>query len=289
MSPRFLVARNPDPDSSLPYLLWLPLGEEGLVLKARETWPRTSKVYCHRAEGEWPDDPEIVFDVPVRSCVRRGVAVDLVLERRREQRSQFVFTRLRGGREAIFWQTARTTKAARPAVRLPGRRASGLEGLAITVDSRERYAYRFAGRRVTVTRAALPVGDYAVLDGDELVGVVERKGLEDLARSLSDGSLAFRMAELAVHPRAAVVVEERYSALFKYEHVAAGWLVDLLARHQARYPAVPIVFCETRKLAEEWTYRFLGAAMAAHLDQPEHPTAPRAWVEGGTPHDREDR
>jgi len=25
---------------------------------------------------------------------------------------------------------------------------------------------------------------------------------------------------------------------------------------------VPIVFCETRPLAEEWTYRFLGAALA---------------------------
>jgi hypothetical protein len=25
---------------------------------------------------------------------------------------------------------------------------------------------------------------------------------------------------------------------------------------------VPIVFCDTRPLAEEWTYRFLGAALA---------------------------
>jgi hypothetical protein len=28
---------------------------------------------------------------------------------------------------------------------------------------------------------------------------------------------------------------------------------------QAQFPAVPIVFCETRPLAEEWTYRWLGA------------------------------
>ncbi len=33
---RFRVARNPDPESRLPYLIWLPL-EGGLVLKARET------------------------------------------------------------------------------------------------------------------------------------------------------------------------------------------------------------------------------------------------------------
>jgi len=47
----FVIARNPDGESSLPYLLRIPLGPRGVVLKARETWPRTSKVYCHRAEG----------------------------------------------------------------------------------------------------------------------------------------------------------------------------------------------------------------------------------------------
>jgi len=34
--PRFRVTRNPDPQSRLPYLVWLPI-ERGLVLKARET------------------------------------------------------------------------------------------------------------------------------------------------------------------------------------------------------------------------------------------------------------
>ena len=68
------------------------------------------------------------------------------------------------------------------------------------------------------------------------------------------------MAELASLPAAAVVVEDRYSALFKVERVQPGWLPELLARLQVRYPGVPIVFTETRKLAEEWTYRFLAAA-----------------------------
>ena len=54
----FLVARNPEPGSTLPFLIRLPLGPSGIVLKAREAWPRTAKVYCHRAE--WPDDAEIV-------------------------------------------------------------------------------------------------------------------------------------------------------------------------------------------------------------------------------------
>jgi hypothetical protein len=39
-------------------------------------------------------------------------------------------------------------------------------------------------------------------------------------------------------------------------------VAELLATLQVRYPSVPIVFCETRPLAEQWTYRFLGAALA---------------------------
>ena len=45
----FVVARNPDEDSTLPYLLRIPLGG-GVIVKPRETWPRTSKVYCHRVD-----------------------------------------------------------------------------------------------------------------------------------------------------------------------------------------------------------------------------------------------
>lgn len=73
---------------------------------------------------DWPSDAEILERVPVRSCVRRGASIDLVRNRSRENRSQLVFTRIRGGRQAIFWQTARTSKQARPAVSLPTARAA---------------------------------------------------------------------------------------------------------------------------------------------------------------------
>ena len=256
----FVIARNPDPESALPYLLRLPLPRP-VVLKARETWPRTSKVYCHRAE-EWPVDPDVVERVPVKSCTARGPAVDLVLDRGRENRSQLVFTRLRGGREAIFWQSARTNAKARPGVRTPTARASGLEQLQILVDSRERYPYRFSSQQATTVREALPCGDYGVRREGDLVAVVERKSLEDLARSLVDSRLAGQLAELASVPRAAVVVEERYSRLFSLPHVKPGFVADLLARVQVRWPAVPVFFAETRPLAEEWTFRFLGAAVS---------------------------
>jgi hypothetical protein len=265
MARRFLVARNPQEDPSLPYLLSVPVGP-GLLLKARDTWPRTARVYCHRLE-QWPDDAEILEDVPVLECQRRGVAVDLVLDRARESRSQFVFTRIGGGREGIFWQTRKVASTARPGARIPGRRISDLPGtLAIVVDTRERYPYRFAGQRAETTRAALSAGDYAVRDGGgRIIAAVERKTIGDLANGLNDGSLVFELTKLAGLPRAAVVVEDRYSALLRNSHAPSGFLPDLLARVQVRYPEVPIVFMETRPLAEEWTYRWLGAALAESI------------------------
>ncbi len=256
----FLIARNPEEGSSLPYLLRVPLGE-GVVLKARDTWPRTQKIYCHRAAG-WPPDAEVVERVPVRRCERRGAAIDLVLDRGRENRSQLVMTRARG-REMIFWQTARTAKQARPAVRVPTARGAGRDDLEIVVDTYERYPYRFADQQATTRRAALPAGDYGVEAEGRLVAAVERKGLQDLVASLTTGKLGYQLADLAAVGRAAVVVEERYSQVFRLEHVRPAVVLEGLAECQVRWPSVPVIFTETRKLAQEWTYRFLAAALAA--------------------------
>jgi ERCC4 domain len=256
----FVVAHNPDTGSKLGYVISLPLPEGPLVLKAAGTWPRTAKIYCHRAE-EWPEAAQVVETVPVRTCRRRGVAIDLVLERARENRAQFVFTHLHDGREAIFWQSPRTTAKARPGIRVPSRRAAGHVQLVILVDTRERYPYRFSHQQAGTERRALPAGDYGVEAQGEIVAVVERKTVADLAGRLVDGSLTYTLAELGTIERAALVVEDRYADLFKLGHVAPGFVADLLAAVQVRYPNVPIVFCDTRALAEEWTYRFLGAAL----------------------------
>ncbi len=203
----------------------------------------------------------MVDDLPVRSCRRRGIAVDLLLERRQRSRSQFVFTHLRGGRPAVFWQTSAAARSARPGVRVPTRRSWGRNDVVIAADTRERYAYRFVTQRASVQRRALRTGDYAVLDDQgEPLAAVERKSFANLEVDLVDGSLAFQLAELAELPLAAVVVEGRYADLLELEHVQPGFALDLLARVQVRYPGVPIVFPGPRKLAEEYTFRLLGAA-----------------------------
>jgi hypothetical protein len=260
----FVVARNPQDDSELPYLLRLPL-EGGLVLKARERWPTTARVYCHRFEDAWPEDTEIVEQTPALLCRRRGAAIDLVLDRPRLARSQFVFTQVKG-RDAIFWQTQKTARAANPGGRIP-RRRSLTEPVTITVDTRERYPYRFPQRPVETVRATVPAGDYAIHAPDgTILAAVERKSLDNLAATLSDGTLAFQLQRLAELPLAAVVIEARYSALHKLEHVDGSWLSDQLARLEVRYPEVHLVFADSRRYAEDWTYRFLTTALTDTTD-----------------------
>lgn len=254
-----LIATNPEPDSTLAYLLRVPLGE-GIVLRTAGTWPRTKALYCYRVPSdEWPVSPDIVERVPLRSCTRRGAAIDIVAARARENRSQLVFTTARG-RDAVFWQSPRTRKQARPQVSLPTARAAGIAELEIVVDAHEHYAYRFASQQVRTTSRALPCGDYGIIVDGSLVAAVERKSMPDLVGSLTSGRLRYALGELAALPRAAVVVEDRYSQIYKQERVRPALVADGIAECQIRWPNIPIVFCDTRSLAEEWVYRYLAAA-----------------------------
>ncbi len=143
------------------------------------------------------------------------------LDRGRENRSQLVFTKARG-RDAVSWQSPRTRKQARPDVRTPTARAAGIADLEIVADSHEQYPYRFASQQATVVKRALPCGDYGLIHTGRLIASVERKSLTDLVASLTGGKLRYALAELAALPRAAVVVEDRYSAIFKLDRRATG-------------------------------------------------------------------
>lgn len=251
----FLVAHNPIVTSKLPYLLHLPLAHGSIWLAAKESWPRSSRVFCYPVHPP-SAELDIIERIPVLSCRRNGPAIDLILNRTMLRRSQFVFVTNRGRRQ-IFWQTAKAAKAAKPGLRIPYVPARGAD--VYYIDSRERYGYVFAGKRLQ--RRALPVGDYAVMDdNDHIVAAVERKTLEDFATSLVDASLAFEILELATLPHAAVVVEGRYSDLLRYGRMPTGYLPELVARLNVLYPQVPILFLETRRVAEQWVQRFLGMA-----------------------------
>src|SRR5690606_9469588 len=79
--------------------------------------------------------------------------------------------------------------------------------------------------------------------------------------TLTGGKGSYLMAALSGLPRAAVVVEDRYSKVFDLTFVRPSVVADAVAEAQARFPSVPIIFTETRQLAQEWTYRFLAASL----------------------------
>ena len=146
-------------------------------------------------------------------------------------------------------------------MRLPAARASGDVELEIVVDAHERYPYKFADQQVR-TRPARPAvwGLRGQPSTGWTVAAVERKSLADLVSSLTSGRLRFALGELATLPRAAVVVEDRYSQVFTLDRLRPatgrrrpGRAADPLADHPDRLLRDP-------QLAEEWTYRFLAAA-----------------------------
>ena len=69
----FVIARDTEPGSTLPYLLRVRLGD-GIILKAKDTWPGTGKVYCHgsrsgrstpRLSSEWRCGPAFDGSRPI--------------------------------------------------------------------------------------------------------------------------------------------------------------------------------------------------------------------------------
>ena len=64
-----------------------------------------------------------------------------------------------------------------------------------------------------------------------------------------------------------MVVADRFSGLFAQGWARPAMVVDGLAEPQVRFPEVPIMFCESRTLTEQWTYRFLAAAHVWAADE----------------------
>ena len=88
-----LIAVNPDDESRLRLLLRVPLAGGDLLFRTSGTWPREKALFAYPVGlDEWPDDPVIVERVPLRSCHRRGAAIDVIADRSRHNRSQLVFT-----------------------------------------------------------------------------------------------------------------------------------------------------------------------------------------------------
>lgn len=257
-----------------PYRLQiLKAGEPWLTFRVQDRWPAANRnIFCLR-EKEPPEPGEVLEEVervPIVALQRRGRRLSVILARGRYRRCDFLFlTKRYKGRpaeeyEQIFWQTQQSMRQRRPRVRLAS--AQSGRDFTVCVATEERYPWRFPGS--TTLRGSLAVGDYALMDGDKIIAVVERKTFENFLADLGVMPLLHqRLLELAACEQHALVIETPYEDFLdsrKVHHYTPAFCAAAIADLYAAHPGLRIVFCANRKMANEWARNYF-AAVWAHL------------------------
>jgi hypothetical protein len=262
-----------------PYRLRIVRGADGgqplLALRVQDRWPGANRnIFCLRERGS-PDPAELLEEVervPVVALQRRGKRLTVVLDRPRSKRCDFLFLEksYRDGRdgsyEQIFWQTQQSMRQRRPSMRIA---AAPAKDLTIRIAHDERYPWRFAG--ADVSRGRLPAGDYALMDAERPLAVVERKTFENLLADFGVMPMLHgRLVELASYEHHALVVEAPYEHFLdpkRLEYYSAAYCAQAIAALYAAIPRLRIVFCANRKAANEWTRHFFAAVQAREQDR----------------------
>ena len=133
--------------------------------------------------------------------------------------------------------------------------------LNIRIASDERYPWRFPGSHVA--RGKLSRGDYALMDGEEMLAVVERKTFENLLADFGVMPVLHqRLLDLAAMEHSALVIEapfEDFLNASKVHHYSPAFCAAAIADLYAAHPRLRIVFCTNRKTANLWTAYYFAA------------------------------
>ena len=252
-----------------PYRLQIIRGDKPwLVLRTQDRWPAAGRhIFCLREEE--PPEPEEVLEelerVDIVAFNERGKRISVVLDRKRYKRCDFLFLKKsyksRPGEsyEQIFWLTQRSIEQHRPAFKLVSRQGS--VEMVVRLHSNEKYPWRFPG--AVTERGTIAAGDYALIDGDKMLAVVERKTLDNLLADFGMMPVLHqRLAELAAHDNHALVIEAAYADFLnprKVHHYTRSFCARAIAELYALHPSLRIIFCANRKVANEWTRHFFEA------------------------------
>lgn len=251
-------------------------GRTIIAVRATSAWPGPGQqVFCLREDGSDTDEPmEPLETVRVLDYTQLGRKLTIVLDRPQRKRCEFLFIAKAyrnkpGSYEQVFFRTEAGIRAHRSRSRLEIR-PSEVE-LHVVVDSSEKYAWRFPG--AVVTGRKLAVGDYALMDGERITAVVERKSFDNLVSDLGAiQALHHALAHLARFNRSALVVEAQYADFLDDKRLEGRWPASFVARAlseiAAAHPRLPIIFAGNRKLANQWTHRYF-VACAAHRETPQ--------------------
>lgn len=263
---RWLVFAN-DSDQKFPYILGI---EETpgyfLCLSAQDKWPGTNKkIFCQRLGYFTEDDLEkfnLVDASIIKSLWHYGKKLEIILDRKVRKRCWFIMIEKeykgRPGEyyEQIFWVTQSSARARGRKAYIP--QGGKNESFDIIIDARERYSWKFP--ECHVVRENLPVGDYGLKWEDKVVAIVERKTRENFLHSLQSFEvLRASLHELKLIPFGAMVLECSYADLInpkKNPYFKPSYIADVLAELYFLFPDIQIAFCDNRKIANEWTYRW---------------------------------
>ena len=243
-------------------------GKPWLTLRTQDRWPAAGRhIFCLR-EDDPPAPDEMLQElerVDIIAFNERGRRISVVLDRKRYKRCDFLFLKKsykgRQGEsyEQIFWLTQRSIEQHRPAFKLVSRQ--GNTEMVVRIHSNEKYPWRFPG--AVTERGVISAGDYALMDGDNILAVVERKTLDNLLADFGTMPVLHqRLAELAAQDNHALIVESPYADFLspkKMHHYNPGFCVKAIAELYALHPHLRIVFCANRKIANEWTRHFFAA------------------------------
>ena len=254
-----------------PYRLQIIRGDKPLlVLRTQDRWPAAGRhIFCLREEQP-PEPDEMLIElerVGIVAFNERGRRISVILDRKRYKRCDFlVLKKSYKGRpgesyEQIFWLTQRSIEQHRPAFKLVSRQRSSQ--LLVRIHSNEKYPWRFPG--AVTERGVIAAGDYALMDigGERMLAVVERKTLDNLLADFGMMPVLHqRLAELAAQDNHALVIEASYADFLnpkKVHHYTPSFCARAIAELYALHPALRIVFCANRKVANEWTRHFFTA------------------------------
>jgi len=244
-----------------------------LAVRTQARWPGPGQqIFCLRERELDPAELlEPLERVPVAHLTRVGRKLTVVLDRPNRKRCELLVVqkprREGGSYEQVFFRTESGIRAHRSRTRLELGPAPAT--LRIVVDSGERYPWRFPG--ASVERRRLAVGDYALLEGERTVAVVERKSYDNLLGEVGAiQALHQQLADLASRPPAALVIEADYRDFLDPVRLKGRWpaahLARVLAEVTALHPGLPVIYAGNRKLANPWTYRLFGAVAARRAD-----------------------
>ena len=275
MPATWTVERTSNP--RFPYRLVIEQdGRTLLALRTQSRWPGPGQqIFCLRERELDPDEPLTPLErVPVAHLTRVGRKLTLALDRGSRKRCEILVVQKPrrdggGSYEQIFFRTESGIRAHRSRSRVELRSPAAANGgpespLRVVVDSAERYPWRFPGS--SVTRRKLATGDYAVLDGERVAAVVERKSFDNLLADVGAiQALHHQLADLASHAAAALVIEADYRDFLDARRLAGRWpaahLARVLAEMAALHPHLPVIYAGNRKLANDWTAHFFRAVM----------------------------